>query len=184
MRGLALGVSGRSFTINKVLPSWPSGEDELNTYAERHVHYEIDMVTRQARRLVTRHPTGMPSPGTGFPCEVDDALLEALLVHLRLLNDFLGPRKHPRDVVASDWLPSWESRGFLTEEQQRRINKQLAHLSCDRDWGFKWDVRAMTTACCLALKEFFEALEHDEPRRAKAFRASRKLVEQWFNNPP
>ena len=158
---------------------WTPDEADLATYAERHVRYEVDMVTGQARELIRRHPSGMPTPTTGFPGPIDDALLEAILVHLRLLEDFLGSRKDGRDVIAEDWLPSWSPQTFLTCDQRDAINLQLAHMSSERDWGYPWDIAAMVTECCLAIKSFIEALDQHSPRAA-AFTGVREIVEKWL----
>jgi hypothetical protein len=69
------------------------------------------------------------------------ALLEAVLVHLRLLDDFVGskgqvlpsdPKTRNDDVFAAHWLPTWKPKRVLSANLRRKINRQVAHLSAAR----------------------------------------------------
>jgi hypothetical protein len=82
---------------------------------------------------------------------IDDALLEATLVHLRLLDDFLASKgRHPLQVHAKDWISQsdWKPKDWLKDDVRRRINGQVAHLSKDRDPWFDWDIRGYAHSCC------------------------------------
>lgn len=99
---------------------------------------------------------------------------------MRLLDDFLGQeeRPYPTDVLSKDWPPgSSKPKSFLSPDIRKRINKQLAHLSSDREWGYEWPLAKMTTDCCRALAQFFDAVE---PERRAAFRESQALVDEWL----
>jgi hypothetical protein len=116
---------------------------------------------------------------------VDDALLEASLVHLRLLDDFLGSKgKYRRDVVATDWLPSWTPKRFLTKTERDHINLQLAHLSTECDWGYPWDMTSMTTACCKTFDDFVKALDANNPGRAAPLAEAREHATRWLEGSP
>ena|SRR5947209_8652432 len=127
-------------------------------------------------------------PPPGIVDAIGDALLEAALVHLRLLDDFLGAGRQSQapkpgdldDVFARHWLPSWKPRGFLTPTQRSRINAQLAHLSARRRWRHGWDVPRMATQPCRLLLRFLDELEATDARRARAFRDCRVAVEDWL----
>ena len=64
-------------------------------------------------------------------------LLESFLLHVRLLDDFLGNRRRrgPEgndDLRAKDYNSSWSDNGFLTPNERSAINKKLAHLTRSR----------------------------------------------------
>lgn len=150
--------------------SWKPSEDELDEYARGPVTYEMEMVIEQLRAL-----NGTPGR---WPNPVSNALIEAFLVHIRLLDDFVGnPRQSEQerkgdldDVFARHWLPTWQPSRFLTGEQIRNINAQLSHLAARRQhWRFPWDLDELALACAMKLEEFCTALESSDPRRAKAF---------------
>jgi hypothetical protein len=114
----------------------------------------------------------------------ENALLEALLVHLRLFDDFFGSSKQtqPRqrsdrdDVFARHWLPTWRPRGVLSPVQRSRVNAQLAHLTARRRMKNPWTLE-MVRRTCRVLIAFLDQLEREQPRRARAFRKSRDEVE-------
>ena len=157
----------------------PKTERALHRYASGHLRYEIYVLLEQAQKL---EELGEIEDAMG------DALLEASLVHLRLLDDFLGSpqqaqpptRDDPDDVFARHWLPGWAPRRFLTGGQRQRINAQLAHLSARRRWRVGWNVPALTTACCQGFVRFLDQLNVAHPRRARAFAESRARIEAWL----
>jgi hypothetical protein len=142
---------------------------ELDAFARQHVGYEIRTVVTLAAMFADRNPNGVPLEG-GFGNPIDDALLEAVLVHLRLLGDFLGSRRmSARDLHASDWVPDWRGRAWLANDVRARINAQVAHLSKERDPSFDWRIRDYAYACCGALDEFVRAVRANCPDRSPAF---------------
>lgn len=66
-----------------------------------------------------------------------NALLESSLVHIRVLDDFLSMKEaaQPDDVVAVDFLPSWEPRSCLTPDGRASVNKRTMHLTTVRGDG-------------------------------------------------
>lgn len=103
---------------------------------------------------------------TGSRTLVDEALMEALLVHNRCLINFLcgnwkgryqGNDMRPSDFLGYDWTPP----DALFERRLRGrlgvINKQLAHLSWDRvtdQTPVFWSVVHMSHQTHVALKLF------------------------------
>src|SRR6266481_1703516 len=87
-----------------------------------HLWYEVSTLTIQVRHLVS-----MPGweGGTDFHAHERNAFVEAALIHLRILDDFLRTRKY---VNATHWIPSWTSKGFLTSDERKWVNNLLAHL--------------------------------------------------------
>jgi hypothetical protein len=64
------------------------------------------MLLGQVSKLVSEHP--VIDPATGFPGPEVDALLEASLVHLRLLDDFL---ELTATTPTTCWLAIGRARG-------------------------------------------------------------------------
>lgn len=64
--------------------TWVPSEQDLREYADRHISYEIRTLLYQVVELDRRESDG------NAPDMVYDALIEASLVHLRLLDEFLG----------------------------------------------------------------------------------------------
>jgi hypothetical protein len=64
-------------------------------------------------------------------------LLESLLLHVRMLDDFLANKRSrgrdgDDDLTAKDYNSSWSSNGFLKRNERSAINKKLAHLTRSR----------------------------------------------------
>lgn len=155
---------------------------ELDALAQGHVQYEVAMLVGQACDFHRKYPEGMPPSGGFKDPIVDDALLEATLVHLRLLDDFLrSVGTHPCDVRASDWVPkrTWQpTKDWLKPDIRRRINWQVAHLSVCRDSWFDWDVRGYGYACCKELESFVLAVGNHNPGCLRAFDAVETCIAQ------
>jgi hypothetical protein len=90
------------------------------------VSYELRMIG-----VLGQLKTSIDLPFVGY------GLLESLLLHVRLLDDFLGNRrrKGPEgddDLTAKDYNSSWSNNGFLKGDERSAINKKLAHLTRSR----------------------------------------------------
>jgi hypothetical protein len=56
-----------------------------------------------------------------------NAVLEAFLVHVRVLDDFLGKRTHHReDVLATGYCPEWGPRSALEEAVRTDVDRRVA----------------------------------------------------------
>ena len=146
----------------------------LDQFAKEHISYELGELLAQTRVLFVRHSSGLKE-------STDNALLEAVLVHLRLLDRFF---RGVDEISAQSWLPSWTPTKVLTDEQRRRINQQVAHLSPKRELGYQWNPVAMATAACNVFRQFLDALESEHRERAEAFLRCRELTEAWFAQAP
>ena len=166
--------------------SWCPTDAELDAFAREHLSYEVRMLIGQSKSLDERHPS-------------DDqdrqALIEALLVHLRLLDDFLGSKGQVErategdrdDVFAGHWVDKWEPCTFLSDDERKRVNAKVAHLSGRRltlrdvqpD-----DIPPLVKKCCERLQEFFEHVERHNQVRAPAFACARRRVEQFLAGDP
>ena len=135
----------------------PSERDEVAW----HVEYEVRKLIEYVRALDRFPPTKH--------ADVGQALLEASLVHLRLLHEFLHPTPQRADsAYAGLWVASWSKRGYLTGRQYGRISAKVAHLSASRlrsefDDFQAGEIKPLAVACCETLRDFLDALPSPEP---------------------
>jgi len=143
---------------------------ELDTLARTHLQYEVGTLVGQACEFHRRYPNGWPGPDKFTEPVIDDALLEAVLVHVRLLDDFLRSKKRTNDVKAEWWVPEWkpEPEEWLHADVRTRIDKQVAHLDRYRI-SYAGDVRGYTYACCQQLDSFVRAVKELNSERYKQF---------------
>src|SRR5207253_2196748 len=84
-----------------------------------------------------------------------DAVLEAWLVHLRVLDEFLRlTRSEKGNAYARGWHARWNGRGFLDGGERNAIDRQVVHLNARRHSPAEWDVRGLTESACWKLIEF------------------------------
>lgn len=120
------------------MTSRPFNDADLLKYSEEHVSYEIDMFFGMAEMLSPPNKIGAGSLSDAK--RLNFAMIEAFVVHLRNLIDFLYI-KNPQstDVVASDFCAAWQTtRPPITttlESARVRANKELAHLTRSRLTG-------------------------------------------------
>jgi hypothetical protein len=130
-----------------------------------HVAFEVGMLVDQIEVFVDLYGALFPM-GSDTASPEAQALLEAVLVHLRLLNEFLGCRsRHPDNVRACDW-PGWSANEFLSEDMREEMNAHVAHLSCRRSTEQQWDLTELGRDCCAHVLNFFNAIP---PERLAAF---------------
>ncbi len=113
----------------------PLSDEQLKTWADEHLDYEVGMLSFAALALYERREQERD--------EVSNVLLESFAVHTRCLRDFFfgeRDRRHPRDAFARDFCQpgAWESaRGpippALAElDARKRYGHEVVHLSYDR----------------------------------------------------
>jgi len=122
-------------------------EAKLLDYSAEHVYYEIALFLCQYRFVLSKIDWDLPAPESvpkhlrGWT--VNMALLEALLIHARLLTNFLYPQSiQADDVIAADFFDDpeqWDKiRPRLPErldEMRKRADKEVAHLTTRRISG-------------------------------------------------
>jgi hypothetical protein len=148
------------------------------------VSYELRMIG-----VLGQLKTSIDLPFVGY------GLLESLLLHVRLLDDFLGNRrrKGPEgddDLTAKDYNSSWSNNGFLKRDERSAINKKLAHLTRSRrdyrvyegwrisgalDAEGNWHRRDLAARALAAFNNFIETLDPGtkglfEPALAEAWK--------------
>lgn len=156
--------------------------------------YEIEMMLESASDI----GCGWASPPTTMSDWRMNMALECFLLHYRNLRAFLCPILQPPpkddDILASDFLgkPTAEHVGDKTriEDDKRRLDQMLAHLSYNRLTEFKaqgniyWYTAKMVVAMILQLDVFLVAVpDHMKPwfpDRAK-LAEHRVRMEGWVN---
>jgi hypothetical protein len=129
-------------------PLWNPTQDELEAYARRHIAYEVSRLVRQARAL---------DNWSGPKDHVWDALLEASLVHIRVLDDFLRKPRFGDDVVAANYAKA--KPGELLDGRERRaVNGHVHHLTARREPFMDWEIQDLATRCCEAFEGFVASL--------------------------
>ena len=155
----------------------------LRRFAEEPIEYEVRMLLSDAWALLDDRPDGVLGPGLRHNLSV--ALLEAWLVHIRLLDDFLrhGQSKDGA-AIARDWQPRWSSNGFLTNEHRQALSDQITHLTWQRQrWTDEvrppWEgqIRPWTDACCEEMLRFFDSVPEE---LGSAFDVSRAHIDEWL----
>lgn len=170
----------------KMPSAWRPSSAELDRVARRELDYEVRMLLEQHAALEVR--TREVREGRRSSLGADgQALLEAVLVHLRLLDAFLRGGGGRDDVEARHWVPGWTSR-TLGRKQLDRVNVKVAHLAARRatrrtDWKPE-ELAAPVTRCCRNLSAFFDALEAHDPARAAAFARPRATVAAFLASHP
>jgi hypothetical protein len=187
----------------KVRSTWNLESDPalLDYFARGPIEYEVRMLLQQfghlehRRRDVRRRRRRDAAADLGADGQ---ALLEAVLVHLRLLDEFLGdPRQtkrrkkaDPDDVFACHWdrrrHPRWKPKRFLGDDRQK-LNARLAHLTGRRlkppdvepD-----DLPPLVLKCCERLNEFFDHVDAHNHARVTAFACPRERVRQFLASDP
>ena len=117
---------------------------DILTAASKHLHYELWMLQSSA----STQPQGSPSH------VVNNALLETIALHSRVILDFLyddNPRTD--DVNAIDYISNWREirpdKPKDLDEIDRRVGKEVAHLTyarLDVDPALKgWDVQKLAS---------------------------------------
>lgn len=137
------------------------------------------MLVATTEEFTRRYPSGYVRSGFSSPT-TDGALLEAALVHIRLVDEFLGGSisADERGVYAQHWLPGWSRRLCISSDVRKEINAQVAHLSWERVPFRQWDIRGYAYACCEELASFLDAVAADNPERSKAFDGAREHVDR------
>lgn len=128
-------------TVPSASPVRPFSDSYLLGYSAEHVVYEFDMFLWLA--AVCSNPLvtlGAPTPADAT--RLSNVLIEAFVVHLRNIIDFLYPNRLQRtDVVAEDFFApnAWQSLrpaiSSTMDAARVRANKEIAHLTTDRIAG-------------------------------------------------
>lgn len=113
-----------------------------------------------------------------------DAALEFRILHHRVLLEFFyGPAKHADNIVACEYISTWQSSHNRTnvpwlDEYVKRCHTMLAHISATRveitkhglkNWGLEW--QKVEPHLDQVITDFFGGLSDDY----------KKICLQWIN---
>jgi len=147
----------------------PMTDDELHTYSIDHLYYELEMLFFMREWLVSPNAAERE-------LIINNALIEAFLIHARSLTAFLhyppNP-KYPHDVTAEHYVADVEewrrARGPMPELLQdvtKRTGQEIAHLTTKRHPAGSakkaWSPQEITLALTPRLKAF---VDHVPPPR-------------------
>ena len=116
----------------------PFSDEFLLEYSREHLFYELDLFLDLADLIADGQK--MPSSNGDVGRILNNVVLEASVIHLRVLLEFLypaGPGPRPTDVTADDFMTAeWEGvRPEMPRSLQtalHRSHKEMAHLTSDR----------------------------------------------------
>ena len=150
----------------EVINTNPHSSDELNKMIE-HVAYEIHMF-RWAYLMLALQLIKLLLHGN-----LNNAILESWVIHLRNLIDFFYAMPQKDDIVASDYISDWDSirsqtqKSPLLQEATNKANKQLAHLTLARATQYNdaqkpWEYIKISTEIEKWIALFFEHLSSEQ----------------------
>jgi hypothetical protein len=147
--------------------------DETRSMSEmaEHVAYEGFMLSGTTQLIEQDFPPSDRVKPTVREV-IRNALLESSLVHVRVLDDFLRMKapNQPDDVVAVQFLPSWEPRSCLIPDERDYVNKRLMHLTTVRGTGpAPWQLDK-SREVFRNFRTFLQALDASDPAKAEWFR--------------
>lgn len=148
----------------------------------RELRYELGMACFTHARLTRAASSDENALSTGMLA----ALVESFIAHARLMDEFLGGRPNVRkdDVVASQHVPSWAGRGFLTVEDRNRADKQLLHFTTRRRQRERWPIHAIARGLASTYLEFYDLLQADDQYELEGTAlAAREMIERCDNHP-
>lgn len=135
----------------------PADATELERMAGEYC-YEVETTLAQITE-VTALRLGLTSAP---PEATRRALIEAPLIHFRILDDFFMITR-PRDdtVVAGHYVPGWTARSFLTTQERDDLNAQLNHLAARRTNHYVWNLGDLATRFVASYASFERELPSD-----------------------
>ena len=136
--------------------NWLSTEKDEAAW---HVEYEIRKLTEYVNVLDEFRDRP----------DVGQALLEASLVRIRALHEFLRPTPAlANNAFAGLWVSTWGRDGFLSGRDYDRISAKVAHLSASRlrakfDDFEPAEIKPLAVRCCECLGDFLDSVPAPEP---------------------
>jgi len=161
------------------MASFPWEEEILDGFAAS-VSFEVRTCTAQLEALVEEHGNQIPAPPQGFGPggTPKDAMLQAGLMHLRSLDDFLtkgegGSPGRPPDIRAVMWLgDKWRKHFWLDPRVRALIDWNVVHLSTMRtieQTAAPFRLADYGEALCEEMLRFFQCIKDHRPERLPAF---------------
>ena len=105
---------------------------------------------------------------------------ESLLIHARAIDEFLGGGGggHDDDLTAAEFA-SWTERGCLSKTARTAINKQLAHLTTQRDERGRWEIHGLTSTVATTFLRWVAMLDADLTAELESpAQSARRILDQ------
>jgi hypothetical protein len=163
--------------------------DSEKETASGHLSYEITMFAALCAEIVRRDRERSSL--------VSNALLEAALVHARLLIEFVAGRPDrsnpvqrswsPKDIQPTDFLTEWQpSAGVSLDQYLDLADKHVVHLSLARTTAGPplWPVSRILDAILFQLRLFANAAQREGSPFADTFQAALTVARQQDHTPP
>jgi hypothetical protein len=140
----------------------------LTRAAAEHICYEVSMMCAMAR----------PTVYSANAAVAGSALLEAYLIHVRNVDEFLTlPRAEVRwreQVVAAHFFDdAFEPPEGLDQATRNEISRKIVHIFCDRERGENWsadgDVARFARHLLVSFRAFLAQLQARHPERVGLF---------------
>jgi hypothetical protein len=145
-------------------------DDEcLEVVARSHVAYELHQMGAMSKPAIWGEPARLAGV----------ALLEAYLIHVRNLDEFLTRRRArwPELVVANHYFDDpWTPPTCLDRADLDHISRKIAHIYCDREDGFDWSAEGVLPRFAHWILHVFE---HDFLASLRALHPARAA---WFDH--
>jgi hypothetical protein len=137
-------------------------QQRLQTFGDGSLAYETSMLYETTAELVRRLVRSSEATDTFVSDETSmrNALLESLLIHARVLQEFLNRKssQHADDVLAVQFVPDWnDDLRVVVGDIVTRMHKQLAHLSLARERKRPWPVIQIADDILSEMRRFSEA---------------------------
>ncbi|MGA3354733.1 MAG: hypothetical protein ABSD85_16360 [Acidimicrobiales bacterium] len=127
------------------------------------------------------------------PADLKNACLEATLLHVRLLIEFLagrpsttGRKRHPADIEPHDFVREWKEAAVL-DGYLDIADKYLVHMSLERVQAVRphsWALERMIDALLFEFQRFANTAEGEGSRFAPTFRAALVEARHRRSHPP
>ncbi|MBS1698598.1 MAG: hypothetical protein JST25_09395 [Actinobacteria bacterium] len=132
------------------------------TLLRRELTYElgvIDYCHDSLTRAWTLDGSGLSAIEQGL----STALLESFLIHVRVIDEFLGGRGHARkdDLTAAAYASTWNRPGCLSEEHRTQMDKEMAHLTTQRTTRGQWEIHELARIVATVLLDWMELLDEE-----------------------
>jgi hypothetical protein len=170
-------------------PERPLPESVLEAAAS-HICYEVDQVAMGTYRTAPARRYEESGNIIVEDGHLGNVILEAFLVHVRVLDDFLGKsRPREEDVLAIDYCPEYEPKMAIGEADRLDIDRRVAHLTLRRTDDFQWGGRErLQRDVFRQFRAFLASVRERYPHRAEwfdpRFSAARKFVRETWNGWP
>jgi hypothetical protein len=142
----------------------------------KHLHYEVSMLRGGLAEFQARDVDGVMDRDRADPRRIArTAFFETVLLHARVLHDFLAGPPVDDDVWAGHYVEDWEPLKPLDRELRKAINKQLMHFSGKRLQQRRFPMAAIADTIRDGVRAF---VQHDDNKNRADLDGVRELLDR------